>query len=159
MKTNAVVAALLVACSGAWAGQAVVEFEQPDRYADADRGAQAEAHRQVLAGQLQRLAERQLPAGQVLRVVFTDIDLAGELRPGPRGLMDLRVLRGRADWPRLALRFSLDEGGQVLSRGSADLSDMNYLARRPRGYEQRPLPYEQRLLAEWFAGQFGTDPH
>lgn len=159
MKTSAVVAALLTACSVSWAGQAVVEFEQPDRYTDADWGAQAEAHRQVLAGQLQRLAESQLPAGQVLRVVFTDIDLAGERRPGARGLMDLRVLRGRADWPRLALRFNLDEGGRVLAGGSVELSDLNYLERRPLAYQNRPLPYEQRMLGEWFTRQFGADAH
>jgi Protein of unknown function (DUF3016) len=82
-------------------------------------------------------------------VEVTDVDLAGEpewvhSRP------DLRVLRGRADWPRIELRYTLSDAGRTVREGRDSLTDMSYLLAgpTPRGHEE--LAYERRMLERWF---------
>ena len=142
----------------ALAGTAEVSYRQAEHFADAGQGRDAEQVQAVLRRHLQALAEAGLPAGQTLTVEFTDIDLAGWLRPQPRGGQDIRVLRGGADWPRLNLHFSLSDGTRTLASGDEELADMAYLqrGRPPPGSEA--LPYEQRLLSAWFARRFGARP-
>ena len=80
----------------------------------------------ALTRHLQALAA-QLPATQNLRVEFTDIDLAGHLKPLYRSGQDIRVLTGRTDWPRLALHYHLSSAGTTLASGDESLADMGYL--------------------------------
>ncbi|MDE2146010.1 MAG: DUF3016 domain-containing protein [Burkholderiales bacterium] len=134
-------------------GRAEVGYLHPSRFSDLG---QTPYERQqamaTLTAFLQSLA-RQLPAGRTLEVQFTDIDLAGRLLP--LGTREVRVLTGRADWPRLDLRYTLTEGGRTLASGRADLADLDYLANTafldPRLGE---LPYEKRLLQRWFTRTF-----
>jgi hypothetical protein len=142
----------------AHAGVVEVAFEQPDRFADAGRGVEAETLRQALTKHLQTLGRQGLPAGQTLKVTVTDIDLAGEVRPRGRFAQEIRVLNGRADWPVISLRYSLSEGGRELARGSERLLDMSYLD-RPKPRSPGPYPYEERLLTQWFAQRFGSAAH
>jgi hypothetical protein len=98
-----------------------------------------------------------LPDGQTLRLEVLDFDLAGTLEPF--GFGDLRVLRGRADWPRMTLRYTLQSDGRTLKAGHAQLSDMNYRFDL-RGYELRQgeLGYEKRMVLQWFDQNFAA-PH
>ncbi len=156
MRTLALLIGLLCAPL-ARAGTVDVVFEQPDRYSDAGWGADAEAHRQTLTQHLQRLGAQGLPPQQMLHIVVTDIDLAGRTRPELAQRPDLRVLDGRTDWPRIALRYTLSEDGRVLREGREQLSDMAYLDHLPRPTSGEPLPYERRLLDDWFRARFGAD--
>lgn len=142
----------------AHAGVVEVAFEQPERFADAGRGVDAEAVRQALTQHLQTLGRSGLPAAQTLKVTVTDIDLAGEVRPRGRFAQDIRVLSGRADWPMISLRYTLSEGGRELARGTERLTDMSYLD-RPIRLSPGPYPYEERLLTQWFARRFGGAAH
>jgi hypothetical protein len=65
-------------------------------------------------------------------------------------LRDTRVLRGRADWPSIQLRYTLREGDKVLKSGEDRLTDMNYLMHSLRASHDSPLPYEKRMLDHWF---------
>lgn len=131
------------------AGTVVVNFVQPDRYADIGRtSAERERTLRVLADQLQALAAR-LSAGQTLSVDVLDVRLAGEQNPFV--FDDARVLRNRADWPRMTLRWRLDGAGAALAQGEDHLAYPDYffgaLGREAGG----ELPYERRMLEAWFA--------
>jgi hypothetical protein len=100
-----------------------------------------------------------LPPGQDLRIEVTDVDLAGHVTPGARMGRDLRILRGRADWPRMSLRYSVEQNGQVLKSGEAQLSDMSYLDHVNRYFDGEPLRYEKQMIDEWFEKTIGPVPH
>lgn len=131
------------------AGRAEVRYVEPERFTDAGFGSvELERTQKLLTHEIERLARR-LPDGQVLKVAFTDVDLAGEvdwLSP-----QRLRVMGQVPDAPRLTLRFELTlADGQVLTRGEERLVDLSYLHRRTGLKGDTALPYESRLLGEWF---------
>ena len=99
-----------------------------------------------------------LPPGQDLRVEVLDVDLAGRAIPSVRAGRDIRVMRGQADWPRMQLRFSLEQNGQVLKSGEAQLSDMNYLDHHTRYFDSEPLRYEKQMIDDWFEKTIGPLP-
>lgn len=149
-----VAALLLTLASGlARAGSVDVSYVEPERYADAGRGIEAERVRDDLTRLFQSLGASLLPADQALHIEVLDIDLAGELRPMYRTMQEVRVLRGRADWPRIQLRWTLSRGEQVLDSGSATVSDLAYLDHGDR-HAEGPLPYETRMLTRWFQQRF-----
>jgi hypothetical protein len=152
LRSSLMFAAFLAMAAGAQAGTAEVRFVQPEQYTDAGGDASELARTQVLLeAQIQALA-RQLPAGQRLQVEVLDVDLAGIRRPfGPTQQMQ-RVVNGGADSPSLTLRYTLADGSSTLASGESRLTDLNYLSQlTPRG-DNTPLRHEQRMLAQWFAG-------
>jgi hypothetical protein len=152
--TTLLTAALL--CAGlAQAGTVAVQFDNPARYTDVGPQRDAETVQQALRDILQTLGSERLPAGQALSVTITDIDLAGEIPPATRLLHDVRVMGRHPDWPRITLRYSLREGSRVLAEGSEVVSDMAYLMRTAHTSGSERLPYERRMLADWFGKRFG----
>lgn len=155
-----VLLSMLLGAGAALAQAGVVEvgFMQPDRYHDAGRTArERDETQQALAGHLRQLGERLLPARQTLKIEVLDIDLAGELRPGPAGSDEIRVMRGGADWPRIALRYEWRDGDRLLSSGEERLADLDYLAHAATlPGRSGPLPYEKRLLERWFNERFAA---
>lgn len=138
------------------AGTVEVNWLHPDQYSDAGRSfADRERTMKSLTDYFTQLGRR-LPDGQTLKLEVLDVDLAGGVEPW--GWDELRVLRGRADWPRMTLRFSLQAGGQTLKAGEERLSDMNYMFARP-GLDMQggDLVYEKRMLSEWFVRTFAAD--
>lgn len=136
-------------------GQASVSFIEPQNFSDAGRATlDRERTQKALAEHFERLAAR-LPDGQTLRIEVLDVDLAGEQHP--LILNDVRVLRGRIDWPRMTLRWSLVAGGRTLRTGEERLADMGYpLLGGPRAASGVDLPYERRMLDRWFGERFGA---
>ena len=149
---------LALSAGSACAGTAVISFLHPERFADAGRGRDAEQVQAILRGHLQALAASKLPAGQTLKVEFKDIDLAGQLRPLPHGGQDVRVLKGAADWPRLSLHYRLSDAARTLDSGDEDLADLGYLQRTRSLRSSDALPFEQRLLSDWFSRRFASKP-
>lgn len=130
------------------AGLVEVAFVEPRGFTDAGpTAAETERTTRELAAVVRSFAPR-LPDGQTLRVEFTDVDLAGSVRPGSRG--DIRVLRGGADVPVLEMRWALRAGERVLASGEDRLVDLDYLGTPPHGRSGAGLPYEERLLRRWF---------
>jgi hypothetical protein len=99
-----------------------------------------------------------LPPGQDLRIEVLDIDLAGRAIPSARAGRDLRILRGQADWPRIDLRYTVEQDGQVLKSGEARLSDMNYLNHTSRYFDSENLRYEKSMIDDWFEKTIGPLP-
>lgn len=137
------------------AGTAEVSYEQPDRYADAGTGRDADTVRRTLTGHLQTLAAARLPASQLLRVTVTDIDLAGRIPPGAAQLHEVRVLGRPVDWPRISLRYTLHDGERLLADGSETVADMGYASRSGILDSRTELPHERRMLDDWFRDRFG----
>jgi hypothetical protein len=137
------------------AGTVEVTYIEPDKFSDVGFGTMdRERTLREMTALLQALAAK-LPDGQTLKFEVTDIDLAGELRPG-RGSNDLRVLRGMADWPQIKLRYTLLAGASTLKSGEARIYDIGYQSSMPlMDSVGTNLPYERHMLRKWFAKTFG----
>jgi hypothetical protein len=130
------------------AGSVQVSYVKPEGFTDVGFATiDRERTLQCLTQHFEALGRR-LPDGQTLRVEVLDVNLAGEV--WPRGPSEVRVLRGRADWPRMTLRYTVQDGSRIVKTGEAQLADMNYL-HGPQGLQQYgDLPYEKRMLDNWF---------
>lgn len=159
MKAATVVlglATLLAAGAAHAAGTVQVSFVKPENFADIrDRTYSREQNLKALEQVLTEVAAPHVADGQTLKVEVLDVDLAGEVRPGARAY-DVRVMRGRADWPRITLRWSLEGAGHAPKSGEAVVQDMAYLQRLPPKMADTALVYERRMLDEWFKQQFGS---
>lgn len=149
MRRSLILIATL-ASAAATAGTVEVRFIEPDKFADARDGVHSrEDVLKTLEARLKQLGGKKLPPSQTLLVEVLDIDLAGDAFPRV-ALRDTRILRGRADWPRMHLRYTLREGDKVLKSGEDRIADMNYLTGSLRASQDSPLPYEKRMLDNWF---------
>ena len=141
--------------SGA-AGSAQVSYVQPDRFTDIGFASiDRERTLQALTQFFDTLGKR-LPDGQTLRIEVLDVDLAGEI--WPRSAHEVRVLRGRADWPNMTLRYTLLEGSRIVKAGEARLADMAYLFNQQRMSQYGDLAYEKRMLDRWFKQEIAPPP-
>lgn len=151
LNLSLALAAVLVSGPAAHAGTVQVSYVQPEQFADAGRGVEAERVQTQLTRHFETLAKRWLPESQSLQVEVLDIDLAGETWPRVQAPMDVRVLKGRADWPQMTLRFTLRDGERTLASGQDRLTDMAYLMHGGALFADRgELPYEARMLEDWF---------
>ena len=156
MKQFIILATLTALAVGAQAaGTVQVQFVQPDKFIDVyDATFSRERNLEALKQHLERAGARVLADGQVLKIEVLDVDLAGKTRR-TAGAQDVRVLDGKADWPRIDLRYTLEAPGQAVRTGQASIKDMAYLQRvassRPAN---EPLTYERRMLDDWFKAEF-----
>lgn len=133
-----------------------VNYVDPDKYADMPFSSwDKERVQKALTEHFEKLGAK-LPAGQNLKIDVTDIDLAGHPEPGAHRPNDFRILRGRADWPRMNFRYSIESQGAVVKSGEASVSDMNYLQSFNRYSSNEYLRYEKRMLDEWFRKEILT---
>ncbi|TFW20780.1 DUF3016 domain-containing protein [Massilia arenosa] len=144
----------LAAAAPARAGEAVITYVHPETFFDLPF---ATWERQDM---LKNVADhfiteaRLLPQGQELKVEVLDFDPAGRLHPSFRGGSEIRVVTGRADWPRMTVRYTLTGNGQVLASGEDQLSNMNYQMRINRYWDSDPLRYEKQMIDDWFKQRF-----
>jgi hypothetical protein len=148
--------ALAALASGAQAaGTVQVQFVQPERFVDVrDQAFSRERNLEALKQHLEHAAARYVADGQTLKIDVLDVDLAGEPKMDARA-NDIRVLKGKADWPRIDLRYTLEAPGQAARSGQASIKDMSYLHHVAVGVPAtEPLRYERRMLDEWFKAEF-----
>ncbi len=142
-----VVAALLLAAGTACAA-VTVTFSNIDKYTDMPR---FDRDRQEVLNHIEdhfkKLAAG-MPAGQDLKVDVLDVDLAGRIPP--HRTEDIRVLKGMADWPRMTLRYSIEENGKVLASGTDSIADMTYMDHLNRYSRSDALRYEKKMIDDWF---------
>jgi hypothetical protein len=150
LMKNLALAGLLVLAAQSAMAEVTVTFNQSKRYTDVPF---ATWDRENVLAQLgdhfKKLGEY-LPPGQDLHIEVLDIDLAGREVPNFRTGNDIRVTTGRADWPRMELRYSLEQNGQVLKSGDAQLQDMNYQMTRSHYFDSEPFRYEKQMIDDWF---------
>lgn len=132
------------------AGTVNVRWVDPANFSDVSRSPiDRERELQALGEFIGKLGKH-LPDGQVLNIEVTDLNLAGEMNPF--SWREVRVLRGRADWPKMELRYTLESGGRTLKSGQAQLADMNYLF-QPRSDH---FGYEKRMVERWLKEEFSA---
>ena len=140
---------VMAAASAAMAGTVNVTFVNETAFSDAGNSHWDEqANLAALATHLKGLGQRYLRSDQVLNVEVLDVDLAGTVRHTRRS--DVRVVNGRADWPRINLRYSLEDGGKAVRSGEESVADMNYTRGMSSTLDTGPLYYEKRMLDRWF---------
>jgi hypothetical protein len=145
-----------MAGTAARAGTVDVAFTHPETYADVrDSNRETSPNLATIALYLQGLGARYLPAEQSLHVEVLDVDLAGKLRSSFRWGM-VRVLGGPLDWPRMTLRYQLEEHGRVLASGEETLSDMAYATHLGSYPSWEALGAEKRMLRDWFRSRFAV---
>ena len=127
---------------------ATVTYINPEKMTDVPRfSSDRESMEMIFRDHLNELSS-QLPPGQTLKVEFLDIDLAGDVFPKVP-VRDIRVMKGQADWPRMHLRYSIEQDGKVLRSGERELSDSNYLM-HSRSYNQDLYGHDKQMLDDWF---------
>ena len=140
--------ALLALAAGAASADVTVNYVQPDRFSDLPFTSwEREAVLKDLTEHFAKLGA-QLPPGQNLRVEVLDVDLAGREYPN-RGPRDLRIVK-HIDWPRIDLRYVVEQDGRVLGSGEAQLRDMSFMDRVTRYTDSESLRYEKRMIDDWF---------
>jgi hypothetical protein len=142
-------AGLFLLSAGGAAAAVTVSFYQPEHYDDLPFATwEREDVLKDLSAHFDKLGKG-LPAGQDLKVEVLDLKMAGRMRPRFGG-QEIRVLTGRADWPRMHLRYSIESGGKVISSGESQLSDMTYMDRISRYSDGDRLRYEKHMIDDWF---------
>lgn len=137
----------LIAC-GVASAAATVSFVHPEKMTDVPHfSSDLESMEMIFSEHIDELAAK-LPAGQELKVEFLDIDLAGDVFPRV-AVRDIRVMKGRADWPRMHLRYSIEQDGKVLRSGERELADPNYLMNSST-FRNEIYSHEKKLLDDWF---------
>ena len=130
-------------------GQVEVSFITPENFVDIGRSTYDRERTVQAIGEFLQSLGKNLPDGQTLQLQVLDIDLAGALEPVRSG--ELRVLRGRADWPQVTLRYELRAGGTTLKAGEQRLWDPSYLQTYSIAVERDgAFGFEKRMLREWF---------
>lgn len=148
------VAAVFLTAGLACAGSVDVAFVAPQTYTDArDMQLEVVENLQPLADYLQTLGKAHLPPSQSLHVDVLDVDLAGRLHTTWRWGV-VRVVGGKLDWPRMVLRYRLEEQGQVVARGEEAISDMGYASHLGSDPGWGNLMAEKRMLRVWFRDRF-----
>ncbi|GAB3467853.1 hypothetical protein GCM10027321_35630 [Massilia terrae] len=144
----------LLSATSAFAAEVTVHYVQPDKFADMPfEPWEREDVMKQLTEHFAKLGQR-LPSDQTLTIDVLDIDLAGRVIPNTRSGRDLRIMKGEADWPHMRLRYSLQQGGNVVASGDADISDMAYMMHLNRYSDGDPLRFEKQMLDEWFEKTF-----
>jgi len=138
----------LAAASASASASAMVTYIDADKMTDVPRNqSERESMEQIFNEHLAKLSEK-LPPGQVLKVEFLDIDLAGDVFPRV-AIRDVRVMKGQADWPRMHFRYSIEQDGKVIASGERRIQDPSYqLSTGPNNQEL--YGYEKKMLADWF---------
>ena len=111
----------------------------------------------VIERYLEGLGNRYLSPQDTLRIEVFDISLAGRPRLSWNGNSVVRVMTGEADWPRIELRYTLESAGTTSKPVEETVVDTVYLRRLEWRYSSATLPYEERMLDEWFKARF-VDP-
>lgn len=136
-------------------GNVTVNFQDSDRFTDARdtaNGPTSQSYLDELSKYLKEITAKRLATGQKLTVTFTDIDLAGDIRPG--SLNDVRIMKD-IYIPRMALHFQLvDASGAIIKEGDRHLTDLNYQQNINPVRQNEPLQYDKILLEDWVKKEF-----
>ena len=108
----------------------------------------------VIERYLKGLGDRYLSPQDSLRIEVLDISLAGRPRLPWNANSVVRVMTGEADWPRIELRYTLESDGTTSKPVEETVVDTVYLRQLGWRYSSATLPYEERMLDEWFKARF-----
>ncbi|MEX0331989.1 MAG: DUF3016 domain-containing protein [Puniceicoccaceae bacterium] len=157
MKLLSLTAAVLFPFLSVQAGQILAEFEDVDNFTDFSVSGLSEEKtlsifESELEDELERFARKYIPEGQTLHILFTDIDMAGDIQPWRnRHNADIRYIE-RVYPPRLAFTYKLvDAEDNVLAEGEESIADLafDYNVVAPMKNISMSFFYETNLLGDW----------
>ncbi|WP_084631373.1 DUF3016 domain-containing protein [Ferrimonas senticii] len=136
-------------------GVVTVVWQQPNEYRDvkAASGIQSRYQNHVFATlgkHLQRQISPKLTDGQKLKIIVTDLDLAGDVRPTfGASASDIRVVKSVYP-PRMSFSFQLlGADNQVRLQQQVELKDLGFDVGGVRRYSNEALHYEMQMLDDW----------
>ncbi len=133
-----------------------VSFINPESYTDMGRYPEdMKTPMKEIEAHLKYLGQRYLLPNQLLKIEVLDVDLAGHLSFSHPS-HPVRILRGKADWPSMKLHYVLEADGRVLQDRKERIADMGYLDHPNLHYSDQSLPYEKRMLDNWFKRRFAA---
>lgn len=150
--------ALSLSSTAVFAGEAKVSFTKLDNFTDIKAGnEQKERFRERLTEEFTSVFAgfaAKLPDGYQLEITVTDIDLAGDIRPGMTIHYDQIRLMKEIDWPRIQFTYALKNAQQeVVASGKEELRDMDYLRRFRIPSGKTSFKFEEKMLQDWFKHQ------
>jgi hypothetical protein len=105
-----------------------------------------------LNSESEKIAKEYLAEGETLTLVFTDIDMAGDIQPWRnRNNADIRYVEAIYP-PRLKFRYTLtDASGEILKEGEVSDSDIAFQLNVSAGMRgnMQSFFYEMELLNDW----------
>lgn len=159
IKNSFVVGALLATAATLSAGTSTIEWVKPDKYSDVGSSFGSndkfDQFKKEIESYVERVAEKELPDGAVLKLTVTNVDLAGEFEPG-RLNEDVRIMREIYP-PKMSFSYTLQHDGKVVSEGKENLSDIDFtfdVGRRV--FDQDQFSYEKEMLGEWLRNELET---
>lgn len=162
MKKSWRLFALLVAVSSpVFAADVKVNWGKLDEFTDIQ---ESFAHREQFRLDMQKEFAlvfqhhaKKLPEGYQLEITVTDLDLAGDVRPGVyNGVHHVRVMK-ELYWPRMNIEFELKNAqGEVVAKGNENLRDMDYLRRVRIPSGNTEFEFEEKMIQDWFKKQYAT---
>ena len=98
-----------------------------------------------------KLAEN-LPEGQILKIVVTDVDLAGDTNAA--GIRRVRIIK-EIYFPRMNFSYELvnADGSEIVS-DEVELKDMSFMTTSRLKYRNDSIGYEKKMLDDWFFTTF-----
>ncbi|NDV62030.1 DUF3016 domain-containing protein [Puniceicoccales bacterium CK1056] len=165
MKTMNIIFSALLGLSplAGICGTATADFANPEDFTDFSvSGMSEEKTLNIFEGELEqeleRIADKYLAEGETLTLVFTDIDMAGDIQPWRnRTNSDIRYVEAIYP-PRLQFSYSLaDADGNILKEGEAIESDLGFqmnISASVRG-KNMSFFYELELLSDWARKELG----
>jgi Protein of unknown function (DUF3016) len=131
-----------------------VVFDHPENFRDVkdsymptDKGRDAILSR--IREYLVSRATPLVPAGDALKITFTDIDLAGDFEPGHGARWDdVRIVKDIYP-PSFKFSYAVTEpSGRVVKQGNEDIRDLNFQTRIVLDTSDT-LRYEKDILGDW----------
>jgi hypothetical protein len=154
MKSRILLAALALAALPGHA-TTIVTFVDPDRYTDvSNQRWEAQSTLDALEAHMKKLGDKYVGPNDTLRIDVLDIDLAGWARWGGRAPNEVRVVRGKADFPAMRIRYTLESGGRTQRSAEVSISDPMYTGHAIGRASNEPYYYEKRMLDDWFRSTF-----
>ncbi|MFA9273288.1 MAG: DUF3016 domain-containing protein [Candidatus Aquirickettsiella gammari] len=147
------------------AGEVKVNWGKLDDFTEISPGHETKEHfRERLKKEFEDVfaaLAKKLPDGYQLTVNISDIDLAGDIRPGASfSVSQIRIMR-EIYWPRMNFSYELRNTQQeVIAQAKEELRDMDYLHRVRIPSGRTSFEYEEKMLNDWFKKQVlaGTFP-
>ncbi|QBY03899.1 DUF3016 domain-containing protein [Thalassotalea sp. HSM 43] len=161
-KFISVICATMLVSTYAMAGQAKVNWVDPDSYTDIEPGDEPRSRFEArvfkeLEEHIAELAAK-LPEGQTLTMDITNVDLAGDVRymVGPNNAT-IRVIEDLY-FPKMRFKYQLtDASGAKLSSGEEHIKDMGFFNSPGSGMHHENFKYEKVMLTDWFKETFMRD--
>ena len=144
--------------SGAFAGEAKVTWQEPEKYTDIKPSNETrDSFKERVFKEFNIMfagMAKKLPDGYQLEINVTDLDLAGDVNGMYSSLgREIRVVK-ELYWPRMVFSYTLkNEKNEIVATAKEDVKDMNFMSPAGMHSTGSGFDYEEKMLNDWFKAQ------